>query len=105
MTVTVHADDHPAPRIIEPRAQRRRLTEIAPETDHPHPGVAFRDAVEHRAGAVNAAVVDQQQFPGFSRSPRERRPSADRRYRCSLSRYKREPPRKASACWIEDSLF
>ena len=60
LQVAVHRHEHVALRPVDAGPQRRRLAEVAPHLDHLDARVGRRQLLQHREGAVHAAVVDEQ---------------------------------------------
>ena len=64
LQVAVRGRDQASPGGREPGRERRRLTEVAAQADHPHPGVRRLQPGEPLEGAVGAAVVDEHHLVG-----------------------------------------
>ena len=60
LTVGVHQDDPLAGRLAQPDLERRRLPQVAAEAHRAHLFVLMREIGRDPAGAVVAAVVDDQ---------------------------------------------
>src|SRR3989304_1118113 len=71
LEIGVHGDNDVAVGEVEPRAQGRRLAEVAPELDDPDVAARFLDFQELFEGAVDRAVVDEDYLP-FIREDRDR---------------------------------
>jgi hypothetical protein len=48
--------------VRDARRQRRFLAKVAGERDHPHRGIRRGQALHHGLGAVEAPVVDEEDF-------------------------------------------
>ena len=72
LEVAVDRDDDVALRLREPRLQRGRLAEVAPEPNDANVVVCGVQPCQRREGAVGRAVVDEDGLPGLVDLPESR---------------------------------
>ena len=62
LQVAIHRDNHVALGQLEPGRQRRCLSEIPPEHDHPEPRIMFDQRRQQLTAGIARIVVDEDNF-------------------------------------------